>query len=566
MGTRQIALKSRSLKVRAGHGSAAAAAVPGLAAVPAASSAAGPEPAAEPEPATGPPPAAGPEAADRPEPTTGPEPAAGSAAAGSAAKASLPVEPQPEPQLQPEPQPGAVVPARVPTGPVIPAKPTRPPTVPAPSLPDGAPGPSFQPLFPTAPGLNWAGPGDSWSQAWALETLAETPVQPVAPVVEPAAEQAPTAEDVALIRATLAVVEPVADRATAHFYALIFVHHPEVRALFPAAMDVQRDRLFRALLMAAASADDPAGLREYLGHLGRGHRKYGTLTGHYGPVGECLVAALARYGGSGWDERTELAWRRVYGLVSRIMIEAAEEAALATPPWWQAEVVAHRQATPEVAVLTLRPDQAYPFRAGQYTAVETPWWPRVWRHFSFAAAPRPDGLLTLHVKAVQAGWVSNALVHRARPGDVLRLGPAAGGMVLDHAAGRNLLCLGGGTGIAPIAALVEEVAEHGADGRKVEVFYGARRAEELYQLAGLRELAARHPWLTVRPVVSEQSVAPGEALAGELPEVVARYAPWHGFEAYLSGPPAMVRRGVAALRRSGVAAGSVHHDLVGDLA
>lgn len=116
--------------------------------------------------------------------------------------------------------------------------------------------------------------------------------------------------------------------------------------------------------------------------------------------------------------------------------------------------------------------------------------------------PRPDGLLTFHVKAVQAGWVSNALVHRAAPGDVLRLGPAAGAMTVDHASGADLLCLGGGTGIAPIRALVEEVAEYGAAGRSVEVFYGARQAAELYDLAELGALAERHPWLSVHPVLS----------------------------------------------------------------
>ncbi|MCG6494708.1 globin domain-containing protein [Kitasatospora sp. A2-31] len=492
-------------------------------------------------------------------------PTASPAVAAPTASPAAPVPPAPP-----------VVPAAVPAAPVAPPV----PGAPAPSRPEGArptAGPATGPLFPDAPGLNWAGPGDSWSRAWALQTVGDSrPAPTTAPVATPtsmpaadrrtAAEQPPTARDVELIRASLAVVEPVADRATAHFYALIFLHHPEVRALFPAAMDVQRDRLFRALLMAARSAGDPDGLRAYLGALGRGHRRYGTLTGHYGPVGECLVAALARYSGSRWDGETELAWRRVYGLVSSIMIEAAEEAARTSPPWWQGEVVAHERRTPDVAVLTVRPDQAYPYRAGQYTSLETPWWPRVWRHFSFATAPRPDGLLTFHVKAVQAGWVSNALVHRAAPGDVLRLGPPTGGMTLDHTSGADLLCLGGGTGIAPIRALVEEVAEYGAGGRSVEVFYGARQAAELYELEALAALAARHGWLTVRPVLSGPGASGSGALAGELPEVVGRFGPWAGRDAYLSGPPAMVRRGVGVLLRAGVVPERIRHDLVGDLA
>ncbi|MFJ8473849.1 globin domain-containing protein [Kitasatospora sp. NPDC094011] len=511
----------------------------------------------------------------------------GHGSAGAAAVPGLPEVPvvappaavEPAPVLEPVPVLESA-PVLEPVRPVFPEPPAHPPAVPAPSHPETpsttGTAPAFRPLFTDAPSLNWSGPGDSWTEAWAARQApagGRFPSPPQLPAAPPAVgpggavDELPlTARDIELIRASLAVVEPVADRATAHFYALLFLQHPEVRSLFPAAMDVQRDRLFRALLSAARGAEDPAALRTRLSALGRGHRRYGTLTGHYAPVGECLVQALARYAGGRWDADTELAWRRAYRLISTLMIEAAEEAARTSPPWWQGEVVRHERRTRDVAVLTVRPDQAYPFRAGQYCSLETPWWPRVWRHYSFASAPRPDGLLTFHVKAVQAGWVSNALVHRAAPGDVLRLGAADGAMTVDHTAGADLLCLGGGTGIAPIRALVEEAAEYGAvGGRSVEVFYGARSAAELYELDALRDLAGRLPWLTVRPVLSGTGPAEG-VLTGELPEVVGGFGPWPGREAVLSGPPAMVRRGVAALLAAGLPAERIRHDLVGELA
>ncbi|MFJ5922779.1 globin domain-containing protein [Kitasatospora sp. NPDC092948] len=448
--------------------------------------------------------------------------------------------------------------------PAFPAKPTRPPAVPAPPAPVPPAPAAVESLFRPARTPNWVGPGDRWARAWGVPAAWPQPAAPQAIGPEPAGPALPpTPEEVATIRAVLAAVRPVADRMMAHFHALMFLRHPELRAMFPAAMDEQRELLFRALEQCVRHADDPAALRAFLVPLGGGHRKYGALPGHYVSAAECLVQALARYGGAEWDERAEAACRRLLALVSRLLVEGLEQARSA-PAWWQAEVVALRPAAQDVAVLTLRPDQAYPFRAGQYAAVETPWWPRVWRPYSFGSAPRADGLLTLHVKAVPAGWVSNALVHRARPGDVLRLGPAEGGMTVDHAAGENLLCLGGGTGIGPIAALVEEVAAHGPAGRRVEVFYGARRAADLYRLAELRQLAEQHRWLTVRPVLSEEGGGSDGVLSGELPEVAARYAPWHGYTAYLSGPAAMVRAGAAALRRCGVPNGAVRHDPVGE--
>ncbi len=69
-----------------------------------------------------------------------------------------------------------------------------------------------------------------------------------------------------------------------------------------------------------------------------------------------------------------------------------------TPDWWLAEIVDHELRTSEIAVLRLRPDHPFPYEAGQYCSMETPWWPRVWRSYSMATAPRRDNLIELHVR------------------------------------------------------------------------------------------------------------------------------------------------------------------------
>ncbi|WP_434592320.1 globin domain-containing protein [Streptomyces sp. A5-4] len=386
-------------------------------------------------------------------------------------------------------------------------------------------------------------------------TEAGTPPTPTPAPPAPAAPTAPVSPDAARIRRTMAEIGPVADKVTSYFYALLFVRHPDLRELFPAAMDTQRDRLLKALLTAAEHIDNSAVLTEYLRNLGRGHRKYGTQAAHYPAIGEALLGALSRYATATWDSETEAAWIRTYTAISQIMIDAAAENERQAPPWWQTEVVSHDLRTPDIAVITLRPDQPYPFLAGQYTSLETPWWPRIWRHYSFAAAPRSDGLLSFHVKAVPAGWVSNALVHHARPGDVLRLGAPAGSMVVDHSTDNGLLCLGGGTGIAPIKALVEDVAEHG-ERRPVEVFYGARTGHDLYDIDTMLRLQQSHSWLSVRPVVDDRA---------QFPDAVREYGPWTSYDAYLSGPPGMIRSGVDALRGLGIPFDRIRHDSVEEL-
>ncbi|WP_454320977.1 globin domain-containing protein [Streptomyces phaeoluteigriseus] len=383
-----------------------------------------------------------------------------------------------------------------------------------------------------------------------------SPSGPRVPAQRPAPSGSPS-PDAVRVRRTMAEVAPVADKVTSYFYALLFVRHPDLRPLFPPAMDAQRDRLLKALLTAAEHIDNTPVLVDYVQNLGRGHRKYGTRAEHYPAVGECLIGALSKYADSVWDAETEAAWVRTYTTLSQVMIDAAAADELRAPAWWYAEVVSHDLRTPDVAVLTLRPDQPYPFRAGQYAGLETPWWPRIWRHYSFASAPRSDGLLTLHVKAVPAGWVSNALVHRAQPGDVVRLGPPTGSMTVDHTRNSGLLCLGGGTGIAPIKALVEEVAEHGTR-RPVEVFYGARSDHDLYDIDTMLRLQQSHPWLEIRPVVDRHGLL-------RLPHAIRAFGPWADHDAYVSGPPGMIRSGVEALRGVGIPSERIRHDSVEEL-
>ncbi|MEV0175114.1 globin domain-containing protein [Streptomyces sp. NPDC050803] len=422
----------------------------------------------------------------------------------------------------------------------------------------------------TAPGVEPAAPAEHPGPTAHAQPVGPAeltaPAPTVPPVPPPHAERrvpaqrpvpAREASDAVLIRRTMAEVAPVADKATSYFYALLFVRHPDLRSLFPAAMDTQRDRLLKALLTAAEHIDNTDVLVAYLQNLGRGHRKYGTRAEHYPAVGECLIGALSRYASGIWNAETEAAWVRAYTTISQVMIDAAAADELRAPAWWYAEVVAHDLRTPDVAVLTVRPDQPYPFLAGQYTSLETPWWPRIWRHYSFASAPRSDGLLSFHVKAVPAGWVSNALVHRARPGDIIRLGPSAGSMTVDHTTDRGLLCLGGGTGIAPIKALVEDVVEHG-ERRPVEVFYGARSDHDLYDIDTMLRLQQSHPWLEVRPVVDRHGLV-------QLPDAIRRFGPWYEYDAYVSGPPGMIRSGVDVLRDIGVPSERIRHDSVEEL-
>jgi NAD(P)H-flavin reductase/hemoglobin-like flavoprotein len=341
-----------------------------------------------------------------------------------------------------------------------------------------------------------------------------------------------------------------------YFYAILFLRHPEVRSLFPPDMDVQRDRLLRALLRIVDLVDDADNLVRFCSRLGRDHRKFGTLNAHYAAVGECLLDALARFAGPAWSPELAGAWQRAYATASRTMMLAADDDTRLRPAQWTARIVDHRRYGHEIAEVTVQTDEHYPYAAGQYVSVETPWWPRQWRSYSPANAPRPDSTMTFHVKAVPQGRVSTALVRQARPGDFLRLGPPEGDMTLPPDSHRDLLCVAGGTGLAPIKALIEQVAAERSD-REVALFIGARTAQELYGLDDMLRMSQRHHWLSVRASVSHQHI-PGTE--GSLPEVISEFGPWGSHEVFLSGPPGMVTAAAHVLTERGVPRARIHHD------
>jgi NAD(P)H-flavin reductase/hemoglobin-like flavoprotein len=347
-----------------------------------------------------------------------------------------------------------------------------------------------------------------------------------------------------------------------YFYAQIFYGHPDVRDMFPVMMDVQRDRLLHALVRIVHSVGSPQYLLPYLKQLGRDHRKFAVVPAHYEVVGRSLIAALARYGGQAWTPEVENAWQRAFAIAARVMVEAADGAAAGEPPWWNAQVVGHDLRTAEIAVLTVRPDQAMRYLPGQYVAVECARRPRLWRPYSMANAARPDGTLEFHVKAVTGGWVSRALVHHTAVGDHLRLGSPVGTMVPDPASRRDVVCVAGSTGLAPIKAIVEDMTRWNTD-RNVTVFFGVRRQDALYDLEWLEKLALDHQWLSVVPAVSDD---PGFLGAlGNIGDVFAGSGTWDNHDVFVCGTADMVRATLARCNDLRLGPSRVRYDSFGPL-
>jgi ferredoxin-NADP reductase len=81
---------------------------------------------------------------------------------------------------------------------------------------------------------------------------------------------------------------------------------------------------------------------------------------------------------------------------------------------------------------------------------------RQWRAYSLTHGPRRDGRISITVKAVPDGVVSNHLVHEARPGTLVHLEQAAGEFVLPPEGGRFLFVTAG-SGITPVIGMLRNL-------------------------------------------------------------------------------------------------------------
>jgi len=363
-----------------------------------------------------------------------------------------------------------------------------------------------------------------------------------------------------LLKESWILVEEQQERLAGSFYARIFLKQPAIRDLFPLTMDVQRARLLGAIVGAIQSVDDPDRFDEYLRSLGRDHRKFNVVAEQYEVVGAALIESLRAFAKDQWTPEYDQAWRDAYDVIARKMVAGAESDC--NPAWWHAEVTMHERRARDIAVMTIKPLQQLNYRAGQYVSIESPaHHPRVWRTYSVANSPRADGTMDFHVRALGAGWLSGALVRRIKVGELIRVASPMGSMVLDRRSTRDIVFMAGGTGLAPIRALLEELTSFNRT-RWVHMFFGVRHRTDLYDLPYLQALSEAYPWLSVVPICSHDNDWGGEV--GTISDVVSRLGPWHEHDFFVSGSPSMIRASLRALCNLRVPHTRIRYDAFSD--
>ncbi|MFF4550561.1 ferredoxin reductase [Streptomyces sp. NPDC001435] len=214
-------------------------------------------------------------------------------------------------------------------------------------------------------------------------------------------------------------------------------------------------------------------------------------------------------------------------------------------------VVAVRPECAGAATLEIRPGRGWAgHRAGQYLPVGVEIdGVRHWRTYSITSPPEAPGrTLTITVKEDPRGRVSPHLVHRTRPGAMLRLGPAQGEFTLPaDPLPPRILMVTAGSGITPVAGMLRALAGRRFSGPAPDVvlLHSAPCPDEFLFRAELAGLAARLPWLRVHARYTRT--------AGRLvPEIMGVLCPdWYDRETWACGPNGLLD----AMERHWAAAG-----------
>ncbi len=220
---------------------------------------------------------------------------------------------------------------------------------------------------------------------------------------------------------------------------------------------------------------------------------------------------------------------------------------------------------PDVMALFLRLPavEDFRFRAGQYLDVMLPGGRR--RSFSIASPPHDAGLIELHVRRVGGGEFTTRVFAPLAAGTLLRIEGPLGQFVYrepaNDAAAGPLVLVAGGTGFAPVKAILRQLLETGVR-RPLHLYWGARHEVDLYEDAWVRERVARFPGLRYVPVLSMGSPAEAERhRTGLVHEaVLADFAELATAEVYAAGPPALIAALTAALPERGLAPERLYFD------
>lgn len=212
----------------------------------------------------------------------------------------------------------------------------------------------------------------------------------------------------------------------------------------------------------------------------------------------------------------------------------------------------------------IQPAGAISFRSGQFVILRIPPYGSIrfatFRPFSLASSPAQSDQIELEIRRVTGGIGTTYIFDHLQPGESLSLMGPYGDFWLRES-GNELVFIAGGTGMAPMLSILEDMVDN-KTARKTTFFFGARAKADLFHLDRMRNLQDRFPEFRFIPALS--SPAPDDQWHGEtglITEVIERHVKSvANVDAYLCGSPAMINACVSLLTAKGLPESRIFYD------
>jgi len=223
-----------------------------------------------------------------------------------------------------------------------------------------------------------------------------------------------------------------------------------------------------------------------------------------------------------------------------------------------------RELTHDIKEIRLRLDEPSEIshRPGQYVQVQAPAPDEpVFRAYSISSPVYEPDIVELVVKLVPGG-IASTYLHSLKTSDTVHFTGPFGEFRLNEDPSVEVICVGGGCGMAPIRNIIYTLYNRWPD-RSCRLFFGCRTTHDIFYLNQFEELARKHPGFHVVYALSDK-LGKDEKWDGETGfvhlSVDKHLEPGVRRQAFLCGPPPMIEAVIRVLEDKGISSDDVFYD------
>lgn len=289
---------------------------------------------------------------------------------------------------------------------------------------------------------------------------------------------------------------------------------------------------------------------------------YSCMAGRCGTCRCKVLDGEVLEGGS--DQHRPIAGKDTYVLACRtyvtepctIEIPEPDEVVVHPARIIKASVEAIEDLTHDIKRLLLKPAKPIDFSPGQY--VQLQFTPEHIRPYSMAGLSA-DGLYEFHVRLVPDGRVTGYVAHQLKVGDSVRISGPLGSAYLRRKHKGPMLCVAGGTGLAPILSILRGAVAEGMC-NPTHLYVGVRSPQDIYGIEEIGALERMHSSLKTHIVVSSGASATSHRSGLVTKAIEEDLGDLEGWRAYLCGSPPMVEAATLVVRNKGITPEHVYAD------